>query len=631
MEVAIEPAKRYRAFISYSHRDRIVATWVQRTIERYQIPAKLVGSETALGKVPARLHPLFRDRDELPASGDLGNELITALHQSLFLILICSPAAAKSRWVNDEVLHFKRIHGEGRVLALICDGEPGDPNYECFPKPLQFLIGPGGELSDVRAEPIAADMRKDADGRRLAKFKLIAGLTGLRLDDLLRRESTRRARRLTLIAIAASIGMVAALALAVYANRQREVAEHQRQLADKSVEFLTGTFAVANPATENPRTITVLSIIDRASKRAGEELHNEPEVAARLLQTTGQIYISLGLPKESERDLYRALALSPVKGETRARILLGLAANACAKSDAKDSRSFVNAAEAAIEPLSTYGPALNAEVAFWRAKTQFVQGNYAKSVADFNRALALYQTLPGDYQTELGRAWMGEGLAFHNLKKFVAADSAFARAEAIYTAKFGTNHVLTAQAMQSRALGALVNEHLEVAATKVTQAIAIYKRVLEPNHPTLASSLLLLGRIDTARGDYQGAVDAFDQSRAIYSRLYGPRTTNVGDVDFFAAEAESGRGRDAAALQLLGETKRIYDKAYGANDPDQVELLMARVKVFTTARRMVEATSECSAAVRLARKLDPNDPTLPSMQAHCDDLPRVANSSTTDR
>ena len=196
--------KHYRAFISYSHADKHVATWLHGAVERYHVPAKLVGTETALGPVPKRLTPIFRDRDELPASGDLSFELKSALENSLCLLLICSPSAAKSRWVNEEVKSFKRMHGEGRIFALIASGEPGHPDSECFPPALQYTLGPDGELSDIPAEPIAADMRKGKDGKRLALFKLLAGLTGLKLDLLVQREAARRARRLAIIASASS-------------------------------------------------------------------------------------------------------------------------------------------------------------------------------------------------------------------------------------------------------------------------------------------------------------------------------------------------------------------------------------------------------------------------------------------
>ena len=50
---------RYRAFISYSHRDREWADWLHRRLESYRVPKKLVGALTREGSVPRRLTPIF--------------------------------------------------------------------------------------------------------------------------------------------------------------------------------------------------------------------------------------------------------------------------------------------------------------------------------------------------------------------------------------------------------------------------------------------------------------------------------------------------------------------------------------------------------------------------------------------
>jgi hypothetical protein len=99
-------AYRYWAFISYSSKDEAHAKWLHRAIETYGIPAKLVkhGHATPVGEpAPRRFQPIFRDRDELPASSDLGQTIGDALRASRYLIVICSPDAAKSNWVNREV------------------------------------------------------------------------------------------------------------------------------------------------------------------------------------------------------------------------------------------------------------------------------------------------------------------------------------------------------------------------------------------------------------------------------------------------------------------------------------------------------------------------------------------------
>ena len=43
-------------------------------------------------------------------------------------------------------------------------------------------------------EPLAADARKWADGKLLAKLKIVSGILGIRLDDLRQRNMQRRRR-----------------------------------------------------------------------------------------------------------------------------------------------------------------------------------------------------------------------------------------------------------------------------------------------------------------------------------------------------------------------------------------------------------------------------------------------------
>ena len=66
---------KYRAFLSYSHADRKWAKWLHSSLEGFRIDKDLIGRETATGKIPARLRPIFRDRDEFtgmcePRGGD---------------------------------------------------------------------------------------------------------------------------------------------------------------------------------------------------------------------------------------------------------------------------------------------------------------------------------------------------------------------------------------------------------------------------------------------------------------------------------------------------------------------------------------------------------------------------------
>ncbi len=213
---------KYAAFLSYSHEDTRAAVQLHRALERYRVPRGLVGTAGCAGPVPRRLGTVFRDRDELPTSHDLSSAVVDALRSSRHLIVVCSRHSADSPWVNEEIVRFRRIHGQERVHAYVIDGEPnaadrGDPSSECYPAALRDTSQPDGQ------QPNAADARPGKDGRTRARLKLLAGLLGLDFDALRRREAKRRRVRIaTATAVAAVVGsIVLTLSLGLFRESRR--------------------------------------------------------------------------------------------------------------------------------------------------------------------------------------------------------------------------------------------------------------------------------------------------------------------------------------------------------------------------------------------------------------------------
>src|SRR5262245_52923790 len=228
---------KYWAFISYSQRDKPWVDWLHARLEAYRVPRRLIGRESRDGKVPARIFPIFRDREELPVSADLPANIADALRQSRYLIVICSPAAVNSRWVNEEIKTFKRLGRESRILALIVKGEPhasdGKEGFqvtdECFPAAMRYHIGENGELSANPMEPLAADARTGKDGRSNAKLKLLAGLLGVDFGVLKQRELARKLRRLQIVSAAAVLLIAIFAGVAWFAWQQKQLAEQKQK------------------------------------------------------------------------------------------------------------------------------------------------------------------------------------------------------------------------------------------------------------------------------------------------------------------------------------------------------------------------------------------------------------------
>jgi tetratricopeptide (TPR) repeat protein len=233
----------YRAFISYSHADKAWADWLHKALETYRVPSRLVGTKTAHGVIPRRLNPVFRDREELSSSPELATRINEALAQSENLVVICSPAAAASRWVNAEVLAYKRMGRGARIFCLIVDGEPnatdmpGKEAEECFCPALRFQLDTTGQPGNERTEPIAADARPGKDGKPNAKLKLIAGMLDVGFDALKQREQQRRIRRMTAITVLAVFVMAVTSVLAIAALVSRHhavIAQHEAVIAKQA-------------------------------------------------------------------------------------------------------------------------------------------------------------------------------------------------------------------------------------------------------------------------------------------------------------------------------------------------------------------------------------------------------------
>ena len=251
---------RYKAFISYSHRDEHWALWLHRALESYHIPRKLVGSRTSLGKLPARIRPVFRDRDELSSSADLSTTVKKALFESENLIVVCSPAAATSYWVKEEIREFTRLGRKEQIFCVIVDGEISESGSIA-------AVFPDAIAESGLQEPLAADARKWADGKQLAKLKLIAGMLGVPLDQLRRRDLQKR-QKIWAMTLAASIAVIAILVIAITA---RMAAQQRRDSGESLVAFKLTELRNIIILADDPEDLARLSSWD---KQALAELIN---------------------------------------------------------------------------------------------------------------------------------------------------------------------------------------------------------------------------------------------------------------------------------------------------------------------------------------------------------------------
>lgn len=196
---------KYKAFISYSHRDTAFASWLHKTLETFAIPSAIVGTESPLGVVPSKLFPVFRDREELPTATDLGHVIENALTESASLLVLCSPRSAASMWVNQEVLNYQRIHGVRNIIAVIIDGDfdPVQPHKSNALVPaLQALLTPVAPLTS-HSQIRLVDARGNKTQRQQAFIALLSYMLGQPLETLQQQINARKRKRAMLASVAA--------------------------------------------------------------------------------------------------------------------------------------------------------------------------------------------------------------------------------------------------------------------------------------------------------------------------------------------------------------------------------------------------------------------------------------------
>jgi tetratricopeptide (TPR) repeat protein len=537
---------RYSAFISYSSRDRKWADWLHRTLERFSVPEKLRGQPSALGVLGRRLPAVFQDRKELASSADLGASIQAALRDSASLIVVCSPDAARSRWVNQEIAEFKQSGRSAQIRCLIISGEPhaGDPATECLPAAL-LADGP---------EPLAADARPSADGRQDAVLKIIAGLLGVGFDDLKQRELARRQRQLVLMAGASTGALILVSALAVTAVlsrneavRERDLAREKTLTAERTVDFVKSLFEVSDPSEARGAQVTALDVLDKGARRIGGSLNDEPAVKAELASTLSEVYQNLGFYRRGDEIVRSTMGLSVNSPAIRARQLAVLADSQSLQGNYDVAvKTFDQALPLARDP--EHGdPELVSRILVGRGQAKAAIDNFKAAEADVDAALKLDHVAHGDRHPDIARDLEAMGLTKNFGGDLPEARRLYESALAIRIKAQGSDHPRVSEDYNELGSIAYLQHDPHAAETYWEKALASDERVLGPNHPDVAATLNNIARVKLERRAFSEARPLLERSVKI---TLAQRSETHDDLAFSLdnlAMADRGLGRFADA------------------------------------------------------------------------------------
>ena len=199
--------EHYNAFISYKHADRDIKTaeYIERKLEHFHVP-RSIRKKTGI----RRINHIFRDKDELPITSDLTEQLCYALDHADYLIVVCSKETRTSAWVPREIEYFLRSHTRSQVLTVLVDGEPLEVIPEILLHEDRVLTDEYGNehLIRVPLEPLSCDFRgKKRNEKNEELNRLASALLSCSYSELMNRQ-----RRYKMHRVMYAVGGVAAIA-----------------------------------------------------------------------------------------------------------------------------------------------------------------------------------------------------------------------------------------------------------------------------------------------------------------------------------------------------------------------------------------------------------------------------------
>lgn len=204
----------YFAFISFQNADAREAVRLQHAIENYRLPAVLCREDRS---IPRRIKPLFCYLNDMHSGEELMADLKQRMEQSRFLIVVCSPHAVASPYVNSGIDYFVSLGRRDSIIPVIVDGVPysGDPETECFPEALRRHFpkhaDPLQDHSILGVNVREAGVLRHRSYNR-AMLMVVARMLELDFNGLLLRDRQRRRKR-TVLWTLLSLFMLVALCI----------------------------------------------------------------------------------------------------------------------------------------------------------------------------------------------------------------------------------------------------------------------------------------------------------------------------------------------------------------------------------------------------------------------------------
>ena len=401
-----------------------------------------------------------------------------------------------------------------------------------------------------------------------------------------------------IVVLALVVGVAGTTMGLVKAKQAEKLAKEEAETALQVSDFLVELFQVSDPNEARGNSITAREILDTGADKINRELKGQPLVRARLMNTIGEVYHSLGLYNDAQSLLEDGLSIREKSlgpdDPTVAESLSSLGNNFWRKGDFEKARSLhERALEIRKESFGHEHPAV-ANCLLNLANLLYDEGDYAEAKPVYQSAIEIWEKAYSPEHTDVAKGLNNLGLLYYQMGNYGEARQVLERSLAIDEKVYGSEHPNLTDSLNN--LGMVfkaIGQH-EEARLHYERSLAIEEKAFGPEHPHIAYTLSNLAILYATTGNFEAALPLFERVLAIDEKALGSDHPKVGNDVTNLGILNAQMGKYERALTYLKRGMAIKEKALGpehptvANDMNNLASLMRDMGNPEEARPLIE-------------------------------------------
>lgn len=269
-----------------------------------------------------------------------------------------------------------------------------------------------------------------------------------------------------------------------------EQAEQETEKAEQVTEFMMDMFEASDPSESLGENVTARQLLESGIAQA-EQLQEQPEIQAQMLDLTGRVYMNLGEYEKAEDLLTKAFHLR--------------------------ENHFTPPHNDIAESHHNLG------ILYWN-KAQYTEAEHY-----LRDALQMERELYGERHESVANTMTSLAIVLKELRQFEEAEPYYRQALAMDRKIFGEEHESVAYDLNN--FGNFLESQGEYSDARdyYLESLVLYRELFGNNHPRVAGALTNLGRVSDRLGEVEQAVDYHRKALQIRRNVFDEQHPDIAE------------------------------------------------------------------------------------------------------